>query len=175
MPERADHLEDIRARLADMIDGVGDHVYRSRVVTLSTNMLPAVCLYAPEEDSGDAIAAGGHAQYRPTHTLCIEIRVGHGDGFDLAAGKVVKRIKDLLFRDPDWTGRFKPHPRWSVKQFLDRRGDEVFCGEVLTITVTDKRPTDYPPTAPQLTGISASADMDGDGVGDIHSRADAAP
>lgn len=174
MPTRAAHLTDIETRLAGKIAKVGDRVYRSRTKTLDpARHLPAICLYAPDEDSGPSIVTGGHAQYRPTHTLAIEIRVAEKDGFDVEAGAITEAVKTLLFTDPAWSGRFQPHPTWRVRQFFDRRGEQTFCGEVLTITAADKKPTAYPPAAPLLTGITAQADVDGDGAADITSQADA--
>ncbi|MBE0530241.1 MAG: hypothetical protein IH626_05390 [Rhodospirillales bacterium] len=170
MPTRAEHIEDIRLRLTGRIDAVGERVWRGRVETIPPRSMPAICLYAPEEDSGEALVRGGHAQYRPTHTLAIEVRVPDANGFDVAAGDIVEEIKTILFRDPAWTVRFQPHPRWRVRQFVDRRGEQAFCGEVLTLVVADKQPVAYPPLAPQLTRITASADVDGDGVADLTSQ-----
>lgn len=164
MPTRAEHLADIRTRLDGKIAEVGDHVYCSRVVTLAPNLLPAICLYAPEEDSGAAEVPGAQPQYQPTHTLAIEIRVPEDDGFDVTAGAITEAIKVLLFTDQGWLNRFKRYPRWRVKQFLERRGDDSFCGEVLTLTVTDRRPTEFRPVAPLLAGITTAVEIGGGAI-----------
>lgn len=173
MPTRAEHLEDIRERLSGKIATVGDKVYRARVKTLGEGQLPAICLYAPDEDGTEPVVTGGHPQYRPFHTLAIEIRVKHGDGFDVAAGQIVEAVKQLLFTDSDWRARFAGHARYRVRQFLDHRGETAFCGEVLTLTVQDARPTEYKPGAPELALIHFAQDVDGDGAPDV--EADVTP
>ncbi|MBF0325993.1 MAG: hypothetical protein HQL42_13105 [Alphaproteobacteria bacterium] len=173
MATRADHLDDIKDRLLGKIAQVNQRVYVSRVKTLDpAKHLPAICLYGPAERSGQALVTGGHAQFRPTHTLAIEVRVQEADGFDVLAGEIVGQILTILFTDPAWTTRFKPHPTYEVKQFLDRRGEQSFCGEVLTLTVEDKRPTAWSPVGPALTGVTGQADLDGDGEPELTTTAE---
>lgn len=167
MPTRAEHLEDIKARLSGKIPQVGDRIYRSRVQTLSVEKFPSICLYAPQEESGESLVTGGSPQFQPTHTLAIEIRVAGKDGFDLEAGAIAEQVKVLLLTDQDWLKRFKPYPRLSIRQFLDRRGEQTFCGEVLTLTAMDRRPTEYKPNAPMLSAITLQTDIDGDGTAEI--------
>lgn len=159
MTTRAQHLQDIIDRLKDRIPAVGDRLYPSRVVTLPTTLLPAICLYGPEEDSGPPEVTGAQPQYQPTHTLAIEVRVAEKDGFDVEAGAIAETVKQLLFADQSWLNRFKRYPTWKVRQFLDRRGQDSFCGEVITLTVTDRRPTEFLPNAPSLSGIRITAQV----------------
>lgn len=157
MPTRAEHLQDIFDRLSGKVAPVGGNIFRSRVAALPVNKLPAICLYAPEEDSGPAEVVTAQPQYQPSYTLAIEIRVPERDGFDVLAGEIAEAVKTLLLTDQDWINRFRRYPRWKVRQFLERRGEESFCGEVITLTVTDRRPTEYRPKAPMLTGITQQA------------------
>ncbi|EPY01384.1 hypothetical protein [Magnetospirillum fulvum] len=163
MPSRTEHLIDIEARLKGQIPQVGDRIYRSRVKRLTPDKLPAICLYAPEKDGGAALVTGGTAQYQPTHTLAIEVRVTEADGFDVEAEAISEAVIDLLFRDQDWMARFERYPHFSARQFLDHRGEETFAGEVVTIRLRDRRPTEYRPRAPRLGGITLQIDVDGDG------------
>lgn len=168
MPTRAEHLDDIRARLSGKIAIVGARVWRGRVTAIPPAQLPAVCLYAPQEDSGEVEAVGTQPAYQPTHTLVVEVRVPFSDGFDIAAGAVVEQVRHILLTDQGWLKRFKPYPRFAIRQFLERRtGEEAFCGEVLTITAMDRRPTEYRPNAPMLSGVSLGIDITGDGVPEI--------
>lgn len=157
MPTRAEHLADIQGRLVGKIPSVGDRVYLSRVVTLPVTLLPAICLYGPKEDSGPPEVTGAQAQYQPTHTLAIEVRVAETDGFDVEAGAISEAVKQLLFTNPDWMNRFKRYPTWQVQQYLERRGQDSFCGETVTLTATDRRPTEFRPNAPDLAGITSTA------------------
>lgn len=157
MPSRYDHLADIKARLLGRIEPIGAAIHLARVKTLDVDQLPALCLYAPEATSGEPLATGTAPQFAPTVHLAIEVRVPEADGFDQAAGAIVERIKTLLFTDPVWLRRFKRYPTWRVHQYLDRRGETTFCGEVMTIQAEDRVPTVFEPVATRLGGVTATA------------------
>lgn len=163
MTSRAAHLDDIRARLADKIPAVGARVWRSRIKTIDpAKHLPCICLYAPDEKSGQPEAAGAQPMFSPVYTFAIEIRTAETDGFDLQAGAIAEAVKALLYSDPAWLRRFKPYPHWDIRQFLDRRGESSFCGEVITITAQSRRPLDFRPPAPVVSGLTLAVDADGD-------------
>lgn len=157
MPTRHDHLVDIKDRLK--AGAIGCFVHVARVKTLDSEQLPAICLYAPEESSGHVLAQGTAPQFQPSFKLCIEVRVGYGDGFDVKAGQLVEKVKAILLTDPVWLARFKRYPTWHVQQYLDHRGEQSFCGEIMTIEAADRVPTVFSPNAGQLEVVTATAKL----------------
>ena len=155
MTSRHEHLQDIAARLTGSIGDI--NIWLSRVKTLDVDQLPAICLYAPEEQSGEVEARGAAPQFRPHYHLTVEVRVREADGFDTEAGRIIELVKKRLFCDPVWLSRFDRYPTWHINQFLDRRGEQTFCGEVLVIAARDRLPIEFPPVAATLDSVTATA------------------
>jgi len=153
MPSAAAHLDDLAARLRGNLPGVGERVYCSRLRAIDPTEFPVVCLYAPESHSGEAPSPSMQPQYQPTHQLAVEVRCAEADGFDAQAAEILDAALDLLLRDQAWLARYKRYPAWTRRQYLERRPEQSFCGEVLTLTVRDGKPTAYPPRAPDLAAI----------------------
>jgi len=159
---RMDHLLDLEARLKADAPLVA-HIpaiafYRSRAAQIPVGVRAAVMLYAPEEN-GAPLSAGGVPQYPQDLTIAIEVRIMKLDDWDIEAGVITELIKSALFTDPVWLSRWKSNPSFTVRQFLEAKPEQVLCGEVISLNVTDRIPHQYAPVHSALTGIDLAVDL----------------
>jgi len=140
MPSRLDHLDDLTTRLLGKTN-CGNNVFRSRVAAVDEGKLPAICVYAPTE-TGTPLGAG-HPQYQMTVTLMIEIRLSDSTDWDLKTGVIVEQVKNVLFTDPAWTGRWVSAPDFRVQQYLEDKAHKPFVGEVIEMTCRVADPDEY--------------------------------
>ncbi len=150
---RPEILADARTRLLDRTDA-GDRIFVARVFDLPEDLLPALCLYAPDEEG---TPLGGHPQWTRSLTLAIEVRVTASRDWGVAAARLTGQALRALAADPVWTALWRDVPAYRMRQFLDPQGATPLCGEVLTLTLVPSRTFEIVPLAPRLTGLTTRA------------------
>lgn len=160
MPQRIEHVEDMKQRLeAPAIAGV-EGVERSRVVKAPPEMLPLISIYGTNEQGRPA----HHGAWWLTHNLSVEVAVTRGNGWDAESGRILEEVKRRLFSDPEWLSRWKEPPSFSVRFFMDEEGADHVCGEILTLTCEDAETTSWPVTDGTAMGADVDVDLqDGGG------------
>ena len=168
MPSRFEHAADIADRLtaagvAVTVDGEihTASVHKTRVVRFDDKQLPVCCVYGIGEN-GPAQGGG----WLLTHTLKIDLAFTATDGFDAVSGPMLERVKQILFSDPGWLGRWRELPGFTTQQHGESVGEghasTVIAYETLVLTCTDVAVTNYAPPdslAPALEGVDTEIDV----------------
>lgn len=170
-------LADIETRLkaaaaVTALLGAGERVHLGRIANLPERLLPAVCLYRPEERGEPK--SGGHPLYEVEFTFAIEVRVAEKDSWDVAVGAITDAIKAALFKDGGWTKRWSEPVGYSIRQFRARpdESDVPFVGEVLTVVGRLADWHEYPPTGPDLLKVHLDVKAPDAPEGDSLAKAD---
>jgi len=168
MSARLTELKDTETRLTGKT-AAGASVHRSRGLNTSPDDLPAILLYAPDED-GTPIGAG-HPQFNLSITLAVEVRVAATGDWDTAAAALMDEVKTTLFTDPDWTRRWAKPISYRIRQYIEAKGERPLCGEVMTLSLEPAATDEYQPVAqPELANVTFDIDLTvptPDGVADV--------
>lgn len=148
--EALDRTE-IRRKTVEALLGAtdaGERVYRTRRRPGTEDELPALLVYALDEEMTPSGDSGSEPAFDHSLTLAVEVVVSAGPDADEGLDRLCGQILDRLLRDPKWLDLAGDVDRIDTHTVLPKDGDRDYLGAVIKIIL--KYATLWPPRVPDV-------------------------